>query len=74
MKKKMFSFAAFTLVVFAAAMLTITSCNKKEQTVTPAPPSNEFLTTVVFQCVNTAAPYDTTTGLWRDLTPNGSNP
>jgi hypothetical protein len=74
MKKIKFYYGCAIFAAFTAMVLSATSCKKTEQTVTPAPPSNEFLTTVLFQCINTNAPYDTTTSLWRDLTPNGSNP
>lgn len=75
MKKSKFYLSFTGMAVFAIAiiMISITSCKKSEQTVTPAPPSNEFLTTVILECINNNAPYDTTISIWRDLTPNGSN-
>ena len=62
--------SGIAIIAVAFTVLMIASCNKKESTVTPAPPGNEFLTTVIFRCINTAPPYDTTTGIWRDLNPN----
>jgi hypothetical protein len=73
MKKRMFYLSGLALVAIASTMFTLSSCKKSEQIVTPAPPGNEFLTTVVLQCINTKIPYDTETCIWRDLTPNGSN-
>jgi hypothetical protein len=74
MKKSMFFFSIVALMAIAVSMLTVSSCNKTESVVTPRPPSNEFLTTVVMQCINNNAPHDTETCIWRDLTPSGSNP
>ncbi len=72
MKKSKFylSLAGGALIAIA---VSIASCKKSEQTVTPAPPSNEFLTTVILECINNNAPHDTAISIWRDLTPNGSN-
>ncbi len=70
----MFFLTTVALIAIAISMLTISSCNKTESVVTPRPPSNEFLTTVVMQCINNNAPHDTETCIWRDLTPSGSNP
>src|SRR5579883_3213505 len=74
MKKSMFFLTIVALMAIAVSMLTVSSCNKTESVVTPRPPSNEFLTTVVMQCINNNAPHDTETCIWRDLTPSGSNP
>ncbi|HEY4110753.1 hypothetical protein [Puia sp.] len=53
-------------------LATIAGCNKKESTVTPAPPSNEFLTTVELKLTNTADATDTLTAIWRQLDPTGA--
>lgn len=73
-KKRIIKLSALALTATAAAVLTIASCKKEEKTVTPAPPGNEFLTTAILTCINTAAPFDTTIGTWRDLTPDDTNP
>src|SRR3984957_3659934 len=39
-------------------LLVVSACNKKAQTVTPALPGNEFLTTVELQLTNTSDPTD----------------
>jgi hypothetical protein len=74
MKKKSLLFLLLTVLTVSALLFSVASCKKSEQIVTPAPPSNEFLTTVIFRCVNTAAPYDTTTAIWRALNPSSSAP
>jgi hypothetical protein len=74
MKKSTSFFAQIAVIAITGSMMAVSSCQKSESVLTPAPPGNEFLTTVVLQCINTKAPYDTETCLWRDLTPNGSNP
>ncbi|MEO8085996.1 MAG: hypothetical protein ABI763_04200 [Bacteroidota bacterium] len=73
-KKSFFKLSAFAFVAIVAAMLTVASCNKEEQTVTPAPPGNEFLTTTILTCINSSAPFDTVIGTWRDLTPEDTLP
>jgi hypothetical protein len=74
MKKKTFYLTSIAAITFAAIMFTVSSCNKSEQVVTPHPPANEFITTVVMQCINNNAPHDTETCIWRDVTPSGTNP
>jgi hypothetical protein len=73
MKRVIFKLMVFAMISMTAGMLSITSCKKPESVVTPNPVPNEFLTTVVFQCINTAAPFDTTCGVWR-IFPNQTNP
>jgi len=58
--------------LIAASLLFMTGCNKKESTVTPAPPSNEFLTTVELKLTNTANASDTILAVWRQLDPTGT--
>jgi hypothetical protein len=53
-------------------LVLLAGCNKKESTVTPAPPSNEFLTTVELKLTNTADATDTQTAIWRQLDPTGA--
>jgi len=74
MKKILIYVSGFAIVAIAVMVLSIASCKKPETIVTPAPPSNEFLTTVIFRCINSVAPFDTTTGVWRELNPSGSLP
>lgn len=73
MKKVMLNLLVVALISITIMMLSIVSCKKPESVVTPNPIANEFLTTVVFQCINTAAPFDTTCGVWR-IFPNQANP
>jgi len=72
MKNRMLKLTGFASIAATAVVLFIASCKKTEQVVTPAPPGNEFLTTVIFRCINTAAPFDTTTSIWRDLNPGST--
>ncbi len=74
MKKTWIYLSGFAVMAIAWTILTFESCKKPETIVTPAPPTNEFLTTVIFRCINTAAPFDTTTSIWRELNPSGSLP
>lgn len=71
MKKTRFYLISATLIAFTAMVISTVSCNKQESVVTPRPPSNEFLTTVVFQCIDSVSPFDTTTGIWRQIDPTG---
>src|ERR1035438_6648655 len=67
MKKVIFSLVVLAMIAMTFGVLSIASCKKSETTVTPHPPTNEFLTTVIYQCINQNAPYDTTCGVWRTL-------
>jgi hypothetical protein len=60
------------VLLFAGSLLFMTGCNKKESTVTPAPPSNEFLTTVELKLTNTANASDIVLAIWRQLDPTGT--
>src|SRR6267378_5303710 len=73
MKKPIIKRSAVALVATTVVMLTIASCKKQEQIVTPAPPGNEFLTTVILTCINSTGA-DTSKAIWRDLTPDDPNP
>jgi len=73
-KKSNTRLAALAITATAIMMLSIASCKKEEKTVTPAPPGNEFLTTTILTAINTAAPFDTSIAIWRDLTPDDTNP
>lgn len=71
--KKLFSINnQFLICFFGLLLLGIGGCNKSESTVTPAPPSNEFLTTVELKLQNTADATDTMTAIWRQLDPTGA--
>jgi len=59
--------------LFLLFSLFITGCKKEEQVVSPPLPGNEFLTTVKLELVNTVT-NDTVIGIWRDLTPEDTNP
>jgi len=73
--KKSFSIGNHLLIwFFSLLLLGIGGCNKSESTVTPAPPSNEFLTTVSLKLQNTSNATDTLTAIWRQLDPTGAAP
>ncbi len=72
MKRVKFSFNRLVAGCVSVFLLFLSGCNKKESTVTPAPPSNEFLTTVELKLVNTADATDTVTAIWRQLDPTGT--
>jgi hypothetical protein len=74
MKKLSFYLSGIAFAAIAGIILTVASCKKTESVVTPRLPGNEFLTTVVFQCINKAAPFDTTTAIWRQIDPSGVLP
>lgn len=59
--------------LFLLFSLFISGCKKEEQVVSPPLPGNEFLTTVKLELVNTVT-NDTVIGIWRDLTPEDTNP
>lgn len=67
MKKLITIIASVALIVLA-----FNACNKKESTVTPAPPGNEFLTTVELVYQNQGDATDTGRAIWRQLDPTGS--
>jgi hypothetical protein len=51
------------------AISIIAGCNKKAESVTPALPGNEFLTTVQLRLVNAADPTEIHTGSWSQMSP-----
>lgn len=61
-------------ILFCTLLTFIAGCDKKVQTVTPAPPSNEFLTTVQLLLQNQNDATDTMKATWRQLDPTGTNP
>ena len=62
-------------ILSAAALLLflISACKKEEQVVSPPLPGNEFLTTIQLRLISSDQ-QDTVTAVWRDLTPEDSNP
>ena len=74
MKRSLSTNKQFLICFFGLLLLGIGGCNKSESTVTPAPPSNEFLTTVELKLQNTADATDTMTAIWRQLDPTGAAP
>jgi hypothetical protein len=50
-------------------LLVVSACNKKAQTVTPALPGNEFLTTVELQLTNTSDPTDVQLAISTQMSP-----
>ncbi len=59
----------FLFSFFALLMLGLGGCNKNAETVTPALPGNEFLTTVELVLQNTANPSDIQTAKWTQFSP-----
>jgi hypothetical protein len=57
------------LFLLVAGSLVVAGCNKKAESVTPALPGNEFLTTVQLQLVNTADPTDVQLCSWTQMSP-----
>lgn len=72
MKKHNFTIGSLASL-FLLFSLFISGCKKEEQVVSPPLPGNEFLTTVKLELVNTVT-NDTVIGIWRDLTPEDTNP
>jgi hypothetical protein len=69
MKKSFSIYPLYAVLFLALFLLTIFACNKGAETVTPALPGNEFLTTVELQLVNTANPADVQTARWTQFSP-----
>ena len=69
--KKSISFGAWKPVysVFLAAGI-LSACNKKASSVTPAPPGNEFLTTVQLRLVSSTDPTDIQLASWTQISPS----
>lgn len=66
--KKMFSdYRSFFAALFVMGLLTIAGCNKKESTVSPAPPGNETLSTVELFYQNSTNAADSGRAIWRQL-------
>lgn len=61
------------ITLFLSICLIIIGCKKEEQVVSPPLPGNEFVTTVKLELINNAS-NDTVIAIWRDLTPEDSNP
>jgi hypothetical protein len=74
MQKIFSAYKQLSLIAIVVFLLCIAGCNKQESTVTPAPPSNEFLTTVELVYQNAADATDTGRAIWRQLDPTGSAP
>jgi hypothetical protein len=58
MQKILSSWSKLFIGSIAIFLLVLSGCSKSAQTVTPALPGNEFLTTVQLQLINTADPTD----------------
>ncbi|MFI4963101.1 MAG: hypothetical protein ACHP6H_04505 [Legionellales bacterium] len=68
--QNIFSFSRrFSIVPFILLALGVGSCNKGAETITPALPGNEFLTTVELYLVNAANPADVQTAIWTQISP-----
>ncbi len=55
--------------IIIGLIATVAGCNKKAESVTPALPGNEFLTTVQLRLVNAADPTEVHTGSWSQMSP-----
>lgn len=71
--KKITSFqnVLFTVIAFCST-ICMDGCNKSASITTPAPPGNEFLTTVKLVYVNSSNASDSGHAIWRQLDPNGA--
>ena len=74
MKKTFSVHHALFATLSIAGLLTMSGCNKKESTVSPAPPGNETLSTVELVYQNTANTADTGRAIWRQLDLTGVKP
>lgn len=61
-------------IIMIALCAINNGCKKEETTVVPAPPGNEFITTVAVHAINIADSTDSITAKWVDLTPGDLNP
>jgi hypothetical protein len=59
----------FPFFLFVVLVGAVAGCNKKAESVTPALPGNEFLTTVQLQLTNTADPTDVQLCSWTQFSP-----
>src|SRR5580698_9351883 len=69
MKRSHSIYNRFTVLFFILFLLGLGGCNKNAETVTPALPGNEFLTTVELQLVNIANAADVQTAIWTQFSP-----
>ncbi len=67
--QKLFSAPRGYSIVFYLFMLGLGGCSKSPQTVTPALPGNEFLTTVELYLQNSTNPADIQTAVWTQISP-----
>jgi hypothetical protein len=67
--QKLFSAASGYSIVLYLLMLGLGGCSKSPQTVTPALPGNEFLTTVELYLQNTTNPADIQIAIWTQISP-----
>lgn len=69
MKRSHSIYNRFAILFFVLFLLGLGACNKNAETVTPALPGNEFLTTVELQLVNTSNAADVQTAIWTQFSP-----
>ncbi|HEY4062083.1 MAG TPA: hypothetical protein VGM30_09295 [Puia sp.] len=67
MQKIFFAPRKYLAALAILSLLVINGCNKKESTVSPAPPGNETLSTVELVYQNAANPSDAGVAIWRQL-------
>ena len=68
--QKLFSAPRGYSIVFYLFMLGLGGCSKSPETVTPALPGNEFLTTVELYLQNSTNPADIQTAIWTQISPS----
>jgi len=68
--QKLFSAPRGYSIIFYLFMLGLWGCSKSPQTVTPALPGNEFLTTVELYLQNSTNPADIQTAVWTQISPS----
>jgi len=61
--------STITVAICAMSIFTISSCEKEEEILVPAPPGNEFITTSIITATNIADASDVQVVRWVDLTP-----
>jgi hypothetical protein len=67
--QKLFSALSGYAIIFYLFMVGLGGCSKSPQTVTPALPGNEFLTTVELYLQNASIPSDIQTAVWTQISP-----
>lgn len=69
MQKVLSSWSNMLFTGIALFSIVLSGCNKNAETVTPALPGNEFLTTVELELKNINNPLDTQLAVWTQMSP-----